>query len=157
MRRVLTIRNALLLAAVVGVCGLGFWSYRKATEVQLPEDLGRSAVEPATAAEPTAAALHECLGRPASEVVERLRLADSKWYWTDEPPGTLRGVTFSPGDGRQVTLYIAEGEPLFRQFSDQREWDHAAFLRCRVGGIQYEAGDVHLDIGPAVPWQWRQP
>ena len=89
--------------------------------------------------------------------MQRLDLGEAERHWTDEPPGILRGISHSPPDGRRVTLYIAEGEPLFRKFSDRFEWDYAEFLRCRVGGFQYEAGEVHLDIGPAVPWQWRQP
>ena len=53
--------------------------------------------------------------------------------------------------------YRAEGEPLFRQYNDRNEWDYKLFLGCRVGGIQYDVGDIRLDLGPAVPWQWRHP
>lgn len=105
---------------------------------------------------PTEAQLNECLGQPVAEVVQRLRLGGAEWHWTDEPPCTLRGASYSVGN-RRVYLYIAEDEPLFRQFDIDREWDYGAFLQCRVGGIQYESGDVHFDIGPAVPWQWRRP
>ena len=38
--------------------------------------------------------------------------------------GILRGVSYYPADGRWVKLYIAEGEPLFRKFSDRLEWDY---------------------------------
>jgi hypothetical protein len=89
--------------------------------------------------------------------VDLLGLKDAKWFWTDEPPGILRGVSYYPADGREVTLYIAEGEPLFRRFDDRREWDYEAFLGCRVGGIQYKAGEISVDLGPAVPWQFRRP
>ena len=139
MGRGRVIRNLLLAATVSAACGVGFWLVRR------------------TPSETTEVQLNECLGHTADEVVQRMRLGDAEWRWTDEPPGILRGVSYSPADGRRVTLYIAEGEPLFRKFSDRCEWDHMAFLRCRVGGIQYESGDVHLDIGPAVPWQWRRP
>lgn len=139
MQRGRAIRNLLLLAATVSACGVGFWLVRR------------------TPPETTEAQLSDCLGHPADQAVERLRLGDAKWHWSDEPPAILRGVSYSPADSRRVTLYIAEGEPLFRKFSDRFEWDYGAFLRCRVGGIQYESGDVHLDIGPAVPWQWRKP
>jgi hypothetical protein len=105
----------------------------------------------------TEARLNQCLNQPAREVVQLLGLGQAKWYWTDEPPGILRGVSYHPADGRSVTLYIAVGEPLFRRFSDRLEWDYEAFLGCRVGGIQYAAGDIHIDVGPAVPWQFRQP
>jgi hypothetical protein len=103
------------------------------------------------------ALLEPCLGRTVREVVQLLGLGDAERYWTDEPPGILRGASYFQRDGRSVTLYIAEGEPLFHRFSDRMEWDYEAFLKCRVGGIQYKAGEVHLDLGPAVPWQWRRP
>ena len=48
-------------------------------------------------------------------------------------------------------------EPLFRKFDENRRWDYAAFLRCRIGGIQYKSGDVWLDVGQDVPWQFRHP
>jgi hypothetical protein len=91
--------------------------------------------------------------------VRFLGLGEAKWFWTDEPPCILRGVTYFLADGRSVTIYIAEGEPLFRRFDGSRAWDYEGFLDCRVGGIQYKdkAGEVWLDIGPAVPWQWRLP
>jgi hypothetical protein len=101
--------------------------------------------------------LNECLGLTVSEVVQHLGLQDAERRWVDEPPLILRGASYYPAKGREVTLYIAEGEPLFRNFNENRDWDYSAFLRSRIGGIQYESGDVHFDIGPAVPWQWRHP
>jgi hypothetical protein len=106
--------------------------------------------------EPTETQLNECLNQTADEVVQRLRLGEAKRIWTDEPPGILRGVSYYFADGRRMTLYIAESEPLFRTASDRSEWDYGAFLRSRVGGIQYHSGDIQLDIGPAVPFQWRR-
>jgi hypothetical protein len=103
------------------------------------------------------ALLQACIGKPAREVVQLLGLGEAKWFWTDEPPGILRGVSYFPDDERSVKLYIAEGEPLFREFRDRGRWDYEAFLACRVGGIQYKSGGVVLDVGPAVPWQWRRP
>jgi hypothetical protein len=101
--------------------------------------------------------LNDCIGRPAKEVVRVLNLKGCKWYWVDEPPGVLRGVCYHPGEDREVTLYIAQGEPLFRRFDKQREWNYRGFLNWRVGGIQYYGGKVWLDIGPAVPCQLRRP
>lgn len=150
MRRGHAIRNLLLIALAVLVCGMGFWQMLRTPTVKLNQSLS-------TSVETTAEQLNQCLAQPVEKVVERLRLADGKWDWLDEPPGILRGVTYYQGDGREVKLYIASGEPLFRKFSDSREWDYIAFLQCRVGGIQYTAGAVHHDIGPAVPWQFRQP
>jgi hypothetical protein len=141
VRRGRAIRHLLLLAAVVSACGIGLWLVRRSH----------------TAGEVTAGEVNACIGLPVGRAVDRLRVGDAKWYWTDEPPGILRGVSYYPADGRRVTLYIAEGEPLFRKFSDRFEWDYAAFLVCRVGGIQYEDGQYHLDIGPAVPWQFKRP
>jgi hypothetical protein len=107
------------------------------------------------------ALLNPCLGRPVWEVVQMLRLGDAKWSWAHEPPGILRGASYVPvdfpADGRLVTLYIAAGEPLFRLYRERLDWDYEVFLGCRVGGIQSEAGDIHLDVGPAVPWQFRRP
>ena len=139
MRRGKAIRCILLLAAIVSACDVGFWLARQST------------------AETTQGRLDECLGQPARDVVQQLRLGDAEWHWTDEPPGVLRGVSYSPVDGRQVSVYIAEGEPLFRKFSARRKWDYEAFLDCRIGGIQYESEEIRLDLGPAVPWQFRGP
>jgi hypothetical protein len=102
------------------------------------------------------AQLEDCIGRTAHEVVKELGLEEAEWYWTDEPPGILRGVTYFTPDGRTVKVYIAAGEPLFRRLGIRREWDYEAFLNCRVGGIQYKAWNAKFDIGPAVPWQWPQ-
>jgi hypothetical protein len=115
------------------------------------------ATRPHASREATEALLKPCIGKPAREVVQLLGLADAKRYWVDEPPGILRGVSYYPNEKRSIKLYIAEGEPLFRQFNDQFEWDYDAFLTCRIGGIQYESGGVVLDVGSAVPWQWRRP
>jgi hypothetical protein len=104
----------------------------------------------------TEARLQECIGQTGEEVVGNLGLTGAKWYWTDEPPGILRGVSYYLAEGGQVTVYLAEGEPLFRRFDDRRDWDYEGFLACRVGGIQYQAGGLRLDIGPDVPEQWRQ-
>lgn len=99
--------------------------------------------------------LKPCLGRPVREVVQILKLQDAGHDWTHEPPCILRGARYVTTD-RSITLYIAEGEPLFRCFSDRLDWDYKAFLDCRVGGIQYEVGELHLDLGPAVPVLWRR-
>jgi hypothetical protein len=95
------------------------------------------------------------IGKTVREVEQGLNLGEAKRHWVDEPPGILRGANYRLADGREVWFYISEGEPLFRQFSDRLEWDYKVFVGCRVGGIQYLAGEVHLDIGPAVPGQWR--
>ena len=106
--------------------------------------------------EATDGKLKKCIGQTAKDVVQLLGLKDAKWEWVDEPPGILRGVTYSSDKTHSVTIYIAEGETLFRKFDEKRKWDYAAFLSCRIGGIQYTSGELHLDIGPSVPFQWRQ-
>ncbi|VTU01562.1 unnamed protein product [Gemmataceae bacterium] len=106
-------------------------------------------------AEVTEATLEAFLGLTARELVDALGLAEGQRDWTDEPPCVLRGVSYSVADGASVTLYIASGEPLFRQLKLHREWDYDAFLGCRVGGIQYHSTAVRLNVGPAVPWQRR--
>jgi hypothetical protein len=122
-----------------------------------PEKMESVAAVPLPATrEAIEATLKPCLGRTVREVVQLLDLGEAKPRWTQEPPGTLRGASYFTADERSITLYIAEGEPLFRQFNDFFEWDYEAFLRCRVGGIQYSVGEVWLDLGPAVPWQWRR-
>jgi hypothetical protein len=100
--------------------------------------------------------LKPCLGRTVRDVVQMLDLGGAKQSWVDEPPGVLRGSAYYTADEQRVVLYIAEGEPLFRQFNEFCKWDYAAFLGCRVGGIQYWSGEIDLDLGPAVPWQWRR-
>jgi hypothetical protein len=130
-----------LLTAALAASAVGVWAVLRPASPQTPSI--------------TTTDLHECLGLPAGEVVQRLRLGEAEWFWSEEPPFILRGVSYFPADGQRVTLYIAEGEPLFRQFSEHGEWDYETFQRCRVGGIQYKAGDTHLNIGPAVPWQFR--
>lgn len=158
-----------LLGLAVALAGVGAWlAFRphpspggtlegpSLAETPAPEQPAAAAQLPATR-EAAEARLTPCLGLTAREVVQRLGLGEAKRYWTDEPPGILRGSSYHLADGRSVTLYIAPGEPLFCRFSDRMEWDYEAFLGCKVGGIQYHAGEVRLDLGPAVPWQWRRP
>jgi hypothetical protein len=106
--------------------------------------------------ETTETLLKKCIGQSAKEVTQLLKIENAKWLWTDEPPGILRGICYYSADDRIVTLYIAEGEPLFRRFAENRQWDFEAFLSCRIGGIQYRAGELSLDIGEAVPFQFRR-
>jgi len=103
------------------------------------------------------AQLQECIGKTIAEVVELLGLTGIKPLWIDEPPSVLRGVLYADGREREVTLYFAETEPLYRKFSERRNWDATQIPQCRVGGIQYSSGGSHFDIGPAVPGQWRRP
>jgi len=103
------------------------------------------------------AQLSSCIGKTVAEVVEALGLTGTKPLWIDEPPTILRGVLYADGREREVTLYFAETEPLYRKFSVRRDWDATLVPKCRVGGIQYERGETHYDIGPAVPGQWRRP
>ena len=88
--------------------------------------------------------LKPCLDLTAGDAVQRLGLASDKWSWSDEPPAVRasRATYWSAEKKRWLTLYIAEGEPLYRQFNERGDWDYAAFLACRVGGIQYHSGDV---------------
>lgn len=71
------------------------------------------------------------------------------------PPGVLRGVKYLSAEDAFVILYIAEEEPLFRCFVGDRKWNYDEFLTCRIGGIQFHADGLRLDVGPDVPWQWR--
>ena len=147
-------RKAVIAATAVVACGaVVVWATRRPHADAPPGPVG---VEEPVGRDQAGARLTGLLGHPAVEVIRALDLGEALWYWTDEPPGVLRGVTYYPADGRSVTLYVAEGEPLFRRFDSRCEWDYAAFLRCRVGGFQYRAGGTALDIGPAVPWQWRR-
>jgi hypothetical protein len=98
--------------------------------------------------------LAACLGITMAEMVQRMRLDQAKsQYWVDEPPGILRGREFYLPDGTSVTLYISDGDPLFREFSERREWDQTAFLKAGLGGATVKGGGVRLDVGN-VPWQW---
>lgn len=106
--------------------------------------------------EPLEIRLQRLIGRPAKEIVRQLDLAEATWYWVDEPPGILRGVSYLLADKRSVSLYVAEGEPLFRRLDFDQAWDYEEFLSSRVGGIQYKEGEVWLDIGPDVPWQFER-
>jgi hypothetical protein len=56
-----------------------------------------------------------------------------------------------------VTLFIAEGERLYRRRADPLGWSYESFLGSRVGGIQYFAEGAAFSVGPAVPVQWRIP
>lgn len=116
------------------------------------------AVDPAppVSVDATKGELEMCIGQTARDVVQRLGLQNAEWFWTDEPPAILRGVSYHPDKSKEVIICIAESEPLFRKFDEKRKWDYEEFLRCRVGGIQYRSGEVHFDIGPAVPFQFRR-
>ncbi|WP_157469207.1 hypothetical protein [Gemmata sp. SH-PL17] len=105
--------------------------------------------------EVTEAVLEGCLGQKVGDVVQRLGLAECRWGWADEPPCVLRGAFYRPADSVRVALYVATDETLFRQFNVRRDWDYDAFLKCRVGGIQYRSGVACFDVGSAIPWQWR--
>jgi hypothetical protein len=101
--------------------------------------------------------LKACLGLTFEQAVRKLDLGKTdKTFFTDEPPCVLRGMTYYLPQKVEVTLYIAEQDPLFRSFCDSREWDREQLLRARVGGISYRKGEIALDVGPAVPWQWRR-
>jgi hypothetical protein len=101
------------------------------------------------------AQLNDCLGLTVRQLVKRLELEQADRSWVDEPPAILRGVRYRTSAGLTVIAYIAEGEPLHRKFNEQFEWDYEAVLDCRVGGIQYESGEIQIDVGPAVPFQFR--
>jgi hypothetical protein len=139
---------ALSVVAVALMCFGAWYAFQTIGPAVPVQPISRGATE---------AALKRCIGQTAKEVVLLLELSDAKWYWTDEPPGVLRGVSYAPANERSVTLYIAKDEALFRRFEERREWDYEAFLGCRIGGIQYKAGEVRLDIGPDVPFQFRRP
>ncbi len=98
--------------------------------------------------------LRPAVGQSVREAIAHLGLEEANRFWTDEPPGILRGASYHLSDNRSVTLFIAEGEPLYRKFSDQRKWDNDAFLDCKVGGVQYHDTRGVYDLGPAVPFQW---
>jgi hypothetical protein len=99
--------------------------------------------------------LHAFLGLSMKEVSDRMNLVEA-WHahWVDEPPCLLRGRSFFFSDGEKVMLFLDESEPLFKAFSETREWDKDAFLRAKVGGICVESADEMIDVGN-VPWQWR--
>jgi hypothetical protein len=144
-----TIRYVFLISLTALACAWGVWfalrPHHKPASSLRTEDRAVADIR-----------LNECIGRTAREVVQFLGLGEAAWFWTDEPPGILRGVSYFPADGRSVTIYIAQEEALFRRFDEHREWDYEGFLNCRVGGIQYAVGEARHDIGPAVPWQWRR-
>jgi hypothetical protein len=98
------------------------------------------------------------IGATAEEVVKRMELGEAEWFWTDEPPLTLRGVTYFPDQGRlkgaKITLFIDSQEPLHRQSRAMRNPSYEEFLRCRVGGIHFFSAGDWFDVGPDVPWQW---
>jgi hypothetical protein len=97
------------------------------------------------------------LGLSVAEVVEKMGLARAKQFWVEEPPFTLRGRVYYLSDKHMsVTLYLNRHEPLHRAFSARGEWDHEAFLRSAVGGIQYTAPDLQVDVGDDVPGHWRR-
>ncbi|HZZ80411.1 MAG TPA: hypothetical protein VFE62_18050 [Gemmataceae bacterium] len=100
--------------------------------------------------------LKKCLNKTAKEVVEHFKLKDAEWHWIDEPPGILRGVSYSVNK-QYFNLYIADGEKLFRRFNEKRKWNHDEFLACKIGGINFHSRGVYFDIGPAVPFQFRRP
>jgi len=86
----------------------------------------------------------------AKDVVAKMGLEKAKWSWTHEPPGILRGATYSLGEKTYVKIYIGRGERLYRKFDEKCEWDYKAFLDCKVGGIQYRGGETQLPEDQAV-------
>jgi hypothetical protein len=103
----------------------------------------------------TEESLKKCIAKTAKEIVEHFKLNTAKWSWIDEPPGIVRGVRY-PVDNVVFKLYIAQGERLFRRFDENRKWNYEEFLGCNIGGIQYDSGEIRLDIGAAVPFQFRR-
>src|SRR2546425_1054497 len=65
--------------------------------------------------------LMSCLGLTVKEVVRRMKL--DEMFWCDEPPGCLRGMTYSDANGNSVTLYIDHNNPLHRKFNENCVWD----------------------------------
>ena len=94
------------------------------------------------------ATLTPCIGLPARDVLHRLGIEEAKRHWNDEPPGKLRGVSYYTADGRSVRLYLAKGEPLYRQINMGRHWDYSSFLDSHIGRIQYESHSIDVEIGP---------
>ena len=101
--------------------------------------------------------LKKCIGKTAREVVEHLKLDKAEHLWVDEPPGILRGVHYPVGKKVGFILYIAQGEKLYRRFDEDRKWNYKEFLGCKVGGIQYLWGINQINVGDAVPFQFRRP
>jgi hypothetical protein len=98
------------------------------------------------------------LGLPADQVIQKMGLDKATaWFWVDEPPGYLRGVTYFLPGGQWLTLYVACGEPLYKNFSESDRWDYDVFLGAKVGGIQYWGLDNSVAVwaGSDVPFQWR--
>jgi hypothetical protein len=107
-------------------------------------------------ATPSPARLKSDIGRSVSVVVKELGLEGAGQGWVDEPPGVLRGRCYTLPDKTTVTLYIARQDPMYRKFSDRREWNLEAFRRAKVGGIQYQSAQASLDIGDDIPFQFRR-
>ena len=153
------VRSRLIaFSATVVVIAVGLYAWQAVASSQAARDRARRAEQERAQAARAAQEerLNGCLGHTAEEVVRRLGLGQAQWFWTDEPPCILRGVTYYPDKGTSVNLFIDRAEPLYRQLNEERRWDYAAFLHCRVGGIQYVSGEEWFDIGRDVPWQWRR-
>jgi hypothetical protein len=94
------------------------------------------------------------LNLEVKEVVAKMGLEKAEW-WIEEPPDVLRGAAYSLGDKSYIKFYIGRGEELYRKFDEKHKWDYKAFLDCKIGGIQYRSGDTRIDVGPDVPFQFR--
>ena len=99
--------------------------------------------------------LKSYIGLSVQEVVENLDLGKAETLWVMEPPGCLRGMHYIYLDRLWVTLYLDCRDPMFYQESDHGNWDHEAFLRARVGGIEYQSAGREITVGECIGWQQR--
>ena len=99
--------------------------------------------------------LSSLLGKSGNEIVTELKISSSNCSLTDEPPMILRGASFNYENG-YITLYIAEGEKLFRKFLlNEPKPTCSEILNSKVGGIQLIQNGKNIWVGAAVPFQWR--
>jgi len=95
------------------------------------------------------------LGKSGNEIVTELKISSNDCSLTDEPPMVLRGASFKYENG-YITLYIAEGENLFRKFFlNGPKPTCSEILNSKVGGIQLMQNGKNIWVGAAVPFQWR--
>jgi hypothetical protein len=96
-------------------------------------------------------------GLPFIRVIETLHLEGCRaTYWTEEPPGHLKGVVFFLEDGVSVTLFLDPHEPMYKSFNDRDEWDCGAVFLAKVGGVTVASREKQFAVGNG-GWEWLPP